>query len=82
MNSEENMLYRVESYTETEIDMSDYKDAIQAIFDELCSERYDKNYWELPDNIQSDLYAEAMRNYTERMADRADFLLDQWRERQ
>lgn len=60
--------------------MSDYKDAIQAIFDELCIDRYDKNYWELPEDVQYKTYLEAQDMYVERMASQADYLLDRERE--
>lgn len=54
--------------------MSDYKDDIQLIYDNLCSDRFDKNYWELPDDVQYKLYMEAQALYVERAADRADYM--------
>jgi len=61
---------------------SDYKEAIQQIFEELCVERFatDK-YWTLTDDTQYELYTEATRLYTDRMADRADYLRKAERER-
>ncbi len=60
----------------------DYKDDIQAIFEELCSERYDTDYWHLPNDVQYQLYREATDKYVERMADRADYLRKSQRENQ
>ena len=54
--------------------MSDYKDQIQAIFEELATERYNLDYWELTNETQDRLYREATNIYAERMADRADYL--------
>jgi hypothetical protein len=59
----------------------DYKDAIQAIFEEMCYDRYDQHYWELPDETQYELYLEAQRTYVDQMADRADYLRKAERER-
>ncbi len=60
----------------------DYKDDIQAIFEELCRERFatDK-YWTLSDDAQYVLYEEATQLYVERMADRADYLRKAEREK-
>lgn len=56
--------------------MMDYKDAIQAIFDELCADAGYENYWDAPDAVQSELYDRAMSLYTDRIAGQADYLRD------
>jgi hypothetical protein len=62
--------------------MSDYKDAIQAIFEDLIFARYDHTeYWKLPQEEQDRLYGIATREYADRMADRADYLRKSERER-
>jgi hypothetical protein len=61
--------------------MMDHKDAIQAIFEEMCYDRYDRRYWELPDETQYELYLEAQRTYVDQVADRADYLRKAERER-
>lgn len=55
--------------------MSDYKDAIQAIFEETIFKKYGHTeYWKLSGEEQDLLYNRATREYVERMADRADYL--------
>ena len=54
--------------------MLDYKEQIQAIFEELVDRHYGCNYWELPEEKQQFLYAEATELATDRLADRADYL--------
>lgn len=59
----------------------DYKDQIQAIFEDLVFARYDHTeYWKLPSAEQDRLYGIAMREYADRMADRADTLRKRERE--
>lgn len=60
--------------------MSDYKDAIQYIFEDLCDEAGYENYWDAPEAVQHELYGRAMSLYTDRMADHGDMLLDMQRE--
>ena len=57
-----------------------YKDQIQAIFEEMCAEKYGVDYWNLPQDTQYRLYNEATRVYADRMADRADYLRKRERE--
>ena len=61
--------------------MLDYKEHIQAIFENLCMQRHFANYWDLPQDLQFKLYAEAEREYAERAADRADYMRKAERER-
>ena len=58
----------------------DYKDDVQAIFDELCQERCGVDYWHLPDDVQYALYREAERMYIDQMCDQADYLRNRERE--
>lgn len=60
--------------------MSDYKDDIQTIFDNICIERFDKNYWELPVDVQDTLYREAEQLYMDRAAARSDYVRKAQRE--
>ena len=60
--------------------MSDYKWDIQMIFEELCQEIWECDYWDVPQDEQYRIYNLAMRQYSERLADRADWLLDRERE--
>ena len=58
-----------------------YKDQIQAIFEDLVFARYDHTeYWKLPSDEQDRLYGIAIREYANRMADRADYLRKKERE--
>jgi hypothetical protein len=53
----------------------DYKWDIQMIFEEMCAEVPGcDNYWDLSDAQQQELYEKATREYSARMADRADYL--------
>ncbi|SRR6266567_1371939 len=54
--------------------MSDYKDAIQAIFEEMVAGKYECEYWDLPQEEQDRLYREAEMAFVDRVADRADYL--------
>ena len=61
--------------------MLDYKDAIQAIFEDLVFARYDHTeYWKLPSDEQDRLYGIATREYANRLADRADCMRKKERE--
>ena len=60
--------------------MSDYKDAIQAIFEEMCFDEFGTEFWDLSDDVQATLYTKAEREYADRMADRADYLRKRERE--
>lgn len=56
----------------------DYKDEIQAIFEELCFEAGFEEYWDAPEQTQYELYQRATVLYSDRLADMAD----DYRERQ
>jgi hypothetical protein len=45
---------------------SDYKYDMQMIAEELAEERYGKDFYDLPDEVQYRLYDEAMNQYVER----------------
>jgi hypothetical protein len=53
------------------------KDRIQEIFVELANERYDKEYWELSESIQYDLYIEAESLQLDEELSKADMLNDE-----
>jgi len=46
--------------------MSNYKDGMQSIANELAYERYDKDFYSLPDETQMQLMDEASTAYMER----------------
>lgn len=62
--------------------MLDYKEGIQAIFEDLCDERHGCEYWKLDDETQYKLYTEASSMYFDKMADYADYHRKAERERQ
>jgi hypothetical protein len=46
--------------------MRDYKDGAQLIAGELAFDRFNKDFYELSDAEQCELYTEAMQQYVER----------------
>ena len=59
-----------------------YKDAIQAIFEEKVQELHDGcEYWDLPEEEQLRLYREAELALADRLADRAEYQRDAEREK-
>ena len=61
--------------------MSDYKDILQGIFEEMVWSEYGHTeYWRLDRDEQSRLYQKAQREYADRMADSADYLRKKERE--
>lgn len=59
----------------------DYKERIQSLFENMCTERYGADYWELPQDLQYKLYQEATELYSEMLADQADYMRKAERER-
>ena len=53
--------------------MLDYKEQIQAIFEEMVDREFGCNYWDLSEDEQYELYKKATKEYTERVADQADY---------
>jgi hypothetical protein len=53
-----------------------YKDEIQAIFEEMVHEKFGRivEYWDLPNDVQYEMYRKATDEFFDRMADRADYL--------
>jgi hypothetical protein len=45
--------------------MGDYKYAIQILAEELASELYDKDYYELTEAVRSEVYAKANASFWE-----------------
>lgn len=61
--------------------MLDYKEQIQALFEDLVFARHDHTeYWKLPREEQDRLYGIATRQYADRMADHGDYLRKRERE--
>jgi hypothetical protein len=56
--------------------MSDLKDDIQKIADLLAFERHGREFYDLTPAIQGPIYAQAIEDYVNRAADRADYLND------
>ena len=61
---------------------SDYKYDMQMIAEELAEERYGKDFYELPSEVQYATFNEAVQEYANRMADRGDYLRKAAREKQ
>ncbi len=55
---------------------TDYKDWIAERANDLAQERYNKDYYGLPDNIQMELWARAEADYTDYYAARIDAAYD------
>lgn len=60
---------------------SDYKYDIQVRAEELASERFDCEFYDLPADKQELIYKEATDDWTESLAEKADFLNDQAKEK-
>jgi hypothetical protein len=58
----------------------DYKYDMQVMAEELAEERFGRDFYSLSDEMQYAIYREAQGNYTDRLADRADFLRKSERE--
>jgi hypothetical protein len=56
--------------------MSDYKDDIQKIADLLAFERHGREFYDLTPATQGPIYAQAIEEYVDRQAERADYLND------
>ena len=56
----------------------DYKYDIQMIAEGIAQERYDKDFYDLSDGQQYEVYTDAQSRYFDRAADRADY----WRKAQ
>lgn len=53
--------------------MADLKDLAQVKAEELAEERYERGFYDLPDQQQADLYGEADRLEAERLVATAEF---------
>jgi len=58
----------------------DYKDWIENRAHELAEERYNKDYYDLPENIQQEIYTRAEADYIDHHASQIDALCDRMRE--
>lgn len=54
----------------------DYKYAAQVKAEELAEERYGKDYYDLPEDVQCKLYEEGMQAYIDSQVSAADALND------
>lgn len=52
--------------------MSDYKEAIQIYADEIARDDYDKEFYDLREELQDKVYAEAEEQYADNFASRID----------
>jgi len=60
--------------------MTDYKDWIENRAHELAEERYNKDYYDLPENIQQEIYNRAVADYIDYYASKIDATYDRIRE--
>jgi len=60
--------------------MRDYKDWIENRAHELAEERYNKDYYDLPENIQLEIYDRAEADYKDYYASKIDAVYDRMRE--
>ena len=59
---------------------SDYKYDMQMIAEDLAEERYGKDFYELSPDLRYECFNDAVREYSNRMADRGDYLRKAQRE--
>lgn len=62
-------------------DLGDYKYWMQERAEEIADAEYGKEFYELPDDLQYEIFNRARRDYGDAMADRADYLRDIEKER-
>jgi len=58
----------------------DYKWDIQCIAEEMAEELYEKEFYDLTNDQQYEVFLKAERRYVDRMADHADYLRKRERE--
>lgn len=51
----------------------DYKWEMQLIAEEIAEQRYQKDFYDLPTDLQMEVYGDATVTYTERLCDAADY---------
>lgn len=61
--------------------MMEYKEWLQNRADEIAEEKYGKDFYDLPDDLQYAVYTAAEDDYRGMAADRADAMLDETKER-
>ena len=61
--------------------MSDYKFDMQLIAEQIAENRYGRDFYELPIELQIEVFGEATQEWSDRQADRADFLRKAEREK-
>lgn len=60
--------------------MVDYKDWIENRAHELAEERYNKDYYDLPKDIQLEIYNRAEADYTDHYASQIDAIYERIRD--
>ena len=58
----------------------DYKEWIQNRAMELAEKQYNKDFYDLPDSLQAEIYNQAEADYTDHYADMIDAAYDRARE--
>lgn len=59
----------------------DMKDEMQAIAEEIAITEYDTEFYDLSDELQCEIFERAIRGWSERRMEAADFARDRERER-
>jgi len=54
-----------------------YKDEIQQFADELAAEKYDKDFYDLSEKQQDEVYAEAQERYVDHFTSLADSMSEE-----
>jgi hypothetical protein len=57
---------------------TNYKEWISDRAEELAQERYNKGYYDLPENIQMEVWQRAEADYTDHKAARIDAAYERW----
>ena len=60
----------------------DYKFAMQLLAEERAEEIYGRDFYDLPEDLKQSVYLDAEREWSDRAADRADYLRKAEREQQ
>ena len=62
--------------------IADMKDWIQNRADDLATELHNKEFYDLPSNLQDTVYQQAMEDWTDYYADQIDHIYEREKERQ
>ena len=61
---------------------TDYKYAMQVVAEEIAETEYDKDFYDLPQEIQDKVYNMGVDRFTDKMISKVDALLDREKEKQ